>query len=123
MIHPFGRRAVSRLAVAGLVAAAWLGLLGLAQADNQTKTAPVKLTIGDFKTLKFTPGAPGKVSAQMAFKTKGLGKDVALKLQIRRPDNSVAKEGTGGDPLLVSVNVSAAEIGKFKGKAWEVRVS
>src|SRR3954462_5055076 len=123
MLRNFGRGTAAHLSLAALTAAALLILGGIAQADNQTKTTSVKLTIGDFKLLKFTPGAPGKISAKMAFNTKGLGKDVALRLQIRRPDQSVAKETTGGDPLVASFVLSSAEFQKFKGQAWDVRVS
>jgi hypothetical protein len=124
MFRNFGRGSAAHLSLVGFTAAVLLVVAGgIALADNQTKTSKVKLTIGDFKTLKFTPGAPGTISAKMTFNTKGLGKDVALKLQIRRPDDSVAKETTGGDPLVASFSLSAAEFEKFKGKAWEVRVS
>lgn len=123
MFRNFGRGTAAHLSLVAVTAAVLLSVGGLALADTQTKTAKVKLTIGDFKTLKFTPGAAGKISANMTFNTKGLGKDVALKLQIRRPDDSVAKEAIGGDPLPASFTLSAAEFEKFKGKAWEVRVS
>src|SRR5262249_11093616 len=69
------------------------------------------------------PTAPGTITAQAVFKSSGKGKKAIIRLEIRRPDGSVAKQKSGGSPLTVSFVLSAAELAKFKGKAWEVRAS
>jgi hypothetical protein len=114
------RRSLVRLAlVAGLV----LTLTPLARSDNQSKTAPFQLTGGDFKLISLTPSAPGAIRIEADFSSLAQSPDIALRLELLQPDGKVAKAETGGSPLLLTFNLSAAELQKFKGKAWQVRLS
>ncbi|MFO0825071.1 MAG: hypothetical protein U0792_18440 [Gemmataceae bacterium] len=110
-----------RMFLAVVAAAVLVLTTGQARADNQTKKDDFQLTRGDFTELKFVPGAPGLIKAGADFKGTGLVKsDIALRLQLVRPDGSVAKETIGGNPLPLSFTLSPAEFAQNKGKAYKL---
>ncbi len=103
------------------VAAVLLLTAGLASADNQTKTDEFQMTRGDFTELSFKPGAAGPIKIEADWKGTGvIKKDIALKMQLLRPDGSVAKEATGGSPLPVAFALTAAEFAQNKGKNYKI---
>ena len=107
---------LTRRAVAVLMLTA-----GLASADNQTKTDEFQLTRRDFTELAFKPGAAGPIKIEADWKGTGvIKKDIALKMQLLRPDGSVAKEATGGSPLPVTFALTAAKFNQNKGKNYKV---
>lgn len=111
--------AARRLIAAALAVIAFAS--GTARADNQTKKDDFQLTRGDFTELAFVPGAAGPIKAEADFKGTGVvKKDIALRMQLVRPDGSIAKEAVGGSPLPLSFSLSAAEFAQNKGKVYKV---
>jgi hypothetical protein len=102
-------------------AAALLLAVGTASADNQTKTDEFQLTRGDFTELAFKPGAAGQIKIDADWKGAGvIKKDIALRMQLVRPNGSVAKEVVGGSPLPLQFALSAAEFAQNAGKNYKV---
>src|SRR5439155_13333415 len=75
-----------------------------------------------FTELSFTPSAPGTISAHATWSSDWFGPAISLKMEIRKPDGTLAKDGSGGNPLPVSYTLSDTEFQKFKGQAWKVIV-
>jgi hypothetical protein len=113
-------RSMLRLSVAAIAALALSA--GAARADTQTKSHAFQLTPGDFAELSFTPSAPGTISAHANWSSDWFGPAVSLKMEIRKPDGTLAKDGSGGNPLPLSYTLTNTEFQQFKGHAWKVVV-
>src|SRR4051794_15680586 len=122
MVGIASSRTLVRLALVALALLLGGSSLHAGTAKQDTSFA---LTRGDFREVSFKPGAAGQIALRATWNTQGVGqkKDIALKMQLIKPDGSVAKVVPGGSPLVTSFNVSPAEFSKFKGKNWKVKLS
>src|SRR5262249_3645426 len=94
------------------------------RADSQTKTTGFELTGGDFKLISFRPAAAGIISAEADFSPLGKSQGNAIiRMQLLRPDGTLAKQVVGASPLRLNFGLSAAEEQKFKGKSFQIRLS
>jgi hypothetical protein len=110
--------------VAGIALALCSTLTRTTRADTQSKTTNFELTGGDFKLISFVPGAAGAIKIEADFNSLGKNTpDTAIRMQLLQPDGKVAKEVVGGSPLVINFALSAAQFQKFKGKAWQIRLS
>lgn len=97
---------------------------GVARADNKTEKADFRLTVGDFQDGGFVVAAPGQVQLSAEWRSAGVvRKDTALRLKLIRPNGTVAKEVTGGSPIVLNYTISAAEAAQFKGQQFKVKLS
>ncbi len=114
MFTTLTRRAVAAAAILMLTA-------GTASAENQTKSDNFQLTAGDFTELSFKPGAAGTIRFEADWNGTGaVKKDVALRIQLVRPNGTVEKEAVGGSPLPVTFALTVAEFNQNKGKTYKI---
>jgi hypothetical protein len=92
-----------------------------AKQDDSTSKTEVELARGASTVLPFIPSAPGYIHATATWHAVGDPvKPLALKMQLIRPDGSVAADAIGCNPLALHFHLRRNEFKRNQGKAYRV---